>query len=163
MDSQVIPNQQVTDSLEIRTLSADYKSLFVLQTLKADTIIADFSYEKKLEQPDRYSVQLNETEHIILSPNYLQYINHSCSPNVFFDTTTMELKTLRQIEAGEELMFFYPSTEWKMTEAFNCICGSSECLGEIQGAAYLTYDNLVKYRFSKYILDKYRNLSKGLS
>ena len=73
----------------------------------------------------------------------------------------MELKTLRAIKVGEELNFFYPSTEWKMTEAFDCLCGSSECLGQIQGAAYLTYDNLTKYRLSKYILDKFQNLGKS--
>lgn len=158
MKSQISKIQQVTPFLEVRQQSADYKSLFAAQDLETNTIIANFSFEKKIAKPDRYSVQVNETEHIILSPTYLQYINHSCSPNVFFDTTTMELKTLKTIKVGEELAFFYPSTEWKMTEAFNCICDSSACLGEIQGAAYLTYDNLKKYRLSRYILDKFRNL-----
>jgi len=158
MQSQSIQNKQVTPTLEVRTISADYKSMFALQELSENTVISNFSHKEKLFKADRYSVQINETEHIILSPNYLQYINHSCTPNVFFDTTTMELKTLRTIKKGEELAFFYPSTEWKMTEAFNCICGSSACLGAIQGAAYLTYDNLKKHRFSKYILDKYQNL-----
>ena len=77
---------------------------------------------------------------------------------MFLDTQKMELKTLQSIKAGEELVFFYPSTEWKMKEPFNCICKSPDCLQRIQGAAYLTYDNLVKYRLSEYILDKYRNL-----
>ena len=160
MKSRSIQNEQVTPILEIRAESADYKSLFALQDLDANTVISTFSHKEKLLKADRYSIQLNETEHITLLPNYLQYINHSCHPNVFFDTTTMEMKTLEFIKKGEELSFFYPSTEWKMTEVFNCNCGNSECLGEIQGAAYLTYDNLVKYRLSKYILDKYRNLGK---
>lgn len=158
MKSQSIQREQVTSTLEVRQQSADYKSMFAIQDLNVNTIIANFSFGEKLQKPNRYSVQINETEHIILSPLYLQYINHSCSPNVFFDTTTMELKTLRPIKAGEELAFFYPSTEWKMTEVFNCVCGSPECLGQIQGAAYLTYDILKKHRFSKYILDKYQNI-----
>lgn len=158
MKSQSIQNEKVTSILEVRAKSADYKSMFARKELSANSIISNFSYTEKFEQADRYSVQINETEHIRLSPDYLKYINHSCRPNVFFDTTTMELKTLRPIKEGEELAFFYPSTEWKMTEAFNCVCGTPECLGQIQGAAYLTYDNLKKHRFSKYILEKYQNV-----
>jgi hypothetical protein len=82
--------------------------------LKADILIADFSYEEEVEQPNHYSVQLDENKHIILSHLYLQYVNHSCSPNVFFDTTAMELKTLQPIQASESLRFFYPSTERKI-------------------------------------------------
>lgn len=161
MKFQPIQQEQVTPSLQVRGQSANYKSLFATQALIAETIIAKVDYEKKLQQPDRYSVQINETEHIILSPTYLQYLNHSCTPNVFFDTTDMVLRALRDIKAGEELRFFYPSTEWKMTEAFECICGSPACLGQIQGAAYLTYDSLNKYRLSQYILNKFKNLGKA--
>ena len=158
MENQVVQNQQVNALFEVKAQSADYKSIFATQDLKINTVIANFSYKEKLLAPNRYSVQINETEHISLSPDYLKYLNHSCTPNVFLDTQKMELTTLRAIEAGEELMFFYPSTEWKMTEAFDCICKQPDCLQSIQGAAYLTYDNLIKYRLSEYILDKYRGL-----
>lgn len=158
MENQVIQNQQVNTLFEVKAQSVGYKSIFATQNLKVDTVIAKFSYEEKLPIPNRYTVQINETEHISLSPDYFKYLNHSCAPNVFLDTHKMELKALRAIEAGEELMFFYPSTEWKMTEAFDCICQQPDCLQRIQGAAYLTYDNLVKYRLSEYILDKYRSL-----
>jgi hypothetical protein len=151
--------ENVTPFLEVREeISTGYKSLFVRQNLDANVVLEKFTYDAKLKTPTRYTVQISETDHIELSPNYLQYANHNCEPNMFFDIVKMEFVTLRAIEEGEELSFFYPSTEWKMTESFNCICNSSNCLKQIQGAAYLTYDNLVKYRLSEYILDKYRNL-----
>lgn len=53
-------------------------------------------------------LQVGETEHIMLSPEWLQYVNHSCTPNVFFDTSTLKLIALKDIKAGEELCFFYP-------------------------------------------------------
>ncbi len=97
----------------------------------------------------------------MLNPEYLQYINHSCNPNVFFDIENMVLIALRNIEMGEELTFFYPSTEWSMDRGFNCICESQNCLGYIQGAAHLPLNIFKKYKLSGYIqqnlgiLDKY--------
>jgi hypothetical protein len=33
------------------------------------------------------------------------------------------------IEVGQELTFFYPSTEWDMAQGFECICGTATCRG----------------------------------
>jgi hypothetical protein len=38
------------------------------------------------------------------------------------------------LKAGEELTFFYPSTEWDMAQGFDCFCGSKTCKGWIDGA-----------------------------
>ncbi|MEB3341789.1 SET domain-containing protein-lysine N-methyltransferase [Okeania sp.] len=99
-------------------------------------------------------MQISDREHIMLAPEYLQYINHSCNPNVFFDTTNMVVTALRNIEIGEELTFFYPSIEWSMDRGFSCLCHSENCLGNIQGAAHLPPDVLKKYKFSDYIKQK---------
>nr|WP_293094449.1 SET domain-containing protein-lysine N-methyltransferase [Okeania sp. SIO2F4] len=90
----------------------------------------------------------------MLDPECLQYINHSCNPNVFFDTENMVLIALRNIEIGEEFTFFYPSTEWSMDKGFSCICQTENCLGYIQGAAHLPLDVLTKYKLSVYIQQK---------
>jgi hypothetical protein len=50
----------------------------------------------------------------------------------------MKLLALKEIQPGDELMFFYPSSEWAMTQAFDCFCGTAKCLHRIQGASYLT-------------------------
>ena len=83
--------------------------------------------------------------------NKARLINHSCDPNVFFDTTKMEVVCLKHIQPGEEFRFFYPSTEWEMSQPFVCNCGSSNCLQLISGAAQLSDDTLAKYRLSDFI------------
>ena len=116
-------------------------------------IISSFSAKEILNEPSFLSIQTGIEKHILLDPEFLQYTNHSCEPNVFFDTTKMEQVALRDIEEGEELCFFYPSTEWEMTQSFDCFCGHTACLGEIKGAAFLNEAARKKYRFTDYIQD----------
>lgn len=97
------------------------------------------------------TVQVDVDKHITLVPEFLQYINHSCAPTVFFDTTTMELICLKALQPGDELTFFYPSTEWEMAQPFICNCGKPECLQLINGASTLSGDVLEKYRLTDFI------------
>ena len=43
----------------------------------------------------------------------------------------------RGLKVGEEMTFFYPSTEWDMDQGFDCFCGSEVCLGYIGGAKHM--------------------------
>jgi hypothetical protein len=52
--------------------------------------------------PNYLTVQIGENRHIRLDPEYLKNINHSCDPNVFFDTAAMEVVALQDIAAGQE-------------------------------------------------------------
>ena len=117
-------------------------------------VICKFGNKEILDRPNYLTVQIGDSQHIMLDPEYLHYINHSCSPNVFFDTENMVLIALRNIEIGEEFTFFYPSTEWSMDRGFDCICQSENCLGYIQGAAHLPLNVLTKYELSDYIKQK---------
>ncbi len=47
-------------------------------------------------------LQVGDDKHIELSPTWLEHINHSCEPNVFFNTATYQLEALRDIARGEE-------------------------------------------------------------
>ncbi|ETW79066.1 hypothetical protein HETIRDRAFT_323246 [Heterobasidion irregulare TC 32-1] len=93
----------------------------------------------------------NSDDHIELNSDLL-YVNHSCEPNVAFDLsstnmTEWQVRALKPIRSGEPLSFFYPSTEWDMGQPFECICGTSSCLGQIQGAAYLSKEDLLARKF----------------
>ena len=127
------------------------KSLHATVTFNPGDIISTFGAKEILTEPNYLTVQLNNQEHILLTPEFLQYINHSCEPNVFFDTTKKVVTCLRKIDEGEEMTFFYPSTEWSMAQEFDCHCGTQGCLGRIQGAAHLHPDILPKYQISKHI------------
>ena len=98
-----------------------------------------------------YSVQVEERQHITLLPEYLSYTNHSCDPNVIMDVENLRMTALKDIEPGENLAFFYPSTEWDMSDEFECGCGAPNCLGRIRGAKYLDRELLRQYWLSPYI------------
>lgn len=117
-------------------------------------IITNFSAAATHRQPSRYTVQVGEDQHIILAPEFLQYINHSCHPNAFFNTTTMELTALQPIAPGDEFTFFYPSTEWDMAEPFQCLCGTTQCIGVIKGARSIDVTVLNRYTLTDFIQSK---------
>jgi hypothetical protein len=103
------------------------KSLHTIESLKINQVICYFTSQYVIPTPNYLSLQVNEQQHIVLAPEYLTYINHSCDPYVFFDTTPMCLIALRNIRPVEEITFFYPYTEWVMAQGFACVCGSANC------------------------------------
>lgn len=137
------------------------KSLHAAAFFDAGEMICLFEAEKILETATYLTIQTGEQKHITLSPDFLQYVNHSCAPNVFFDTQQMQLVALREIEPGDELLFFYPSTEWDMAQPFDCFCGNSCCLHQIKGAAYLTADEAARYRLTAFISEQLLNRQKS--
>jgi hypothetical protein len=148
-DYRVISNHGIAEMR--RKVSNDQNALFALQSFHPGEMIAEFWAGTIAAEPTYLTVQVGSRKHITLQPEFLQYINHSCEPNVFFDTTLMKVVALKEIRQGEEFSFFYPSTEWKMTQTFSCYCGSPHCLGNIRGAAYLSDDVWKRYRLTDFI------------
>jgi hypothetical protein len=132
-------------------IANEQNALFALRPYHPGEVIAEFSAGTISAEPTYLTVQVGIARHITLQPEFLQYINHSCDPNVFFDTTTMQLVALKELQPQQEMTFFYPSTEWEMTQSFNCYCGSHHCLGKIQGAAFLSKQAQEQYRFTDFI------------
>ena len=158
MDTLTAPAYRIISNHEFaevrQKISNQQNALISLRSYKAGEIIARFSAGTISQEPTYLTVQVGIGKHITLEPEFLQYINHGCEPNVFFNTTTMELIALKDIGSEEEMTFFYPSTEWKMTQSFRCYCGSPHCLGEIRGAAYLSKEAQEKYRFTDFIQEQ---------
>ena len=125
--------------------------LFANASFKAGDTIVAFDASKIVDTPNYLTVQVSEHKHIYLFPEYLQYVNHCCEPNVLFNTTTMQLECISDIETGEELRFFYPATEWKIAQQFVCNCGKASCVGLIQGAADTPTEVLNKYKLTDFI------------
>ena len=130
------------------------KSLHTTVPHKKGKVFSTFEAAETLTVPSKYTVQVQDEVHIILQPEFLQYINHSCDPTIFFDTTRMEISCLKNISSGDELTFFYPSTEFEMASPFNCFCGSNNCLHKIQGASFLSQEVILRYKFSDFIMQK---------
>src|SRR5688500_5344824 len=105
-------------------LSNNQNALFALKSYQPGDLIAHFGAGSISKEPTYLTVQVGHDKHITLQPAFLQYINHSCEPNVFFNTSTMQLVALKEVGMDDEFTFFYPSTEWKMNQPFQCYCGS---------------------------------------
>lgn len=148
-DYRVISNHSIA---EVRRKNANgQNALFALRSYKPGDVIAEFHAGTISAKPTYLTVQVGTDKHVTFDPEFLQYINHSCDPNVFVNTTTMQVVALKEIKKEEEMTFFYPSTEWKMTQSFDCYCGSPKCVGKIRGAAYLNAELQSQYKFTDFI------------
>ncbi|CAK7265592.1 hypothetical protein SEPCBS119000_001592 [Sporothrix epigloea] len=88
------------------------------------------------------TVQVGRDQHINLNSDLL-YVNHSCEPSLLFDTCSRNIWVgPKGLRAGDELTFFYPSTEWDMAQSFSCLCGTLSCRGRIAGARSMSRDQL---------------------
>jgi hypothetical protein len=96
------------------------------------------------------TIQIDKYRHLE-EPRVLAFLNHSCHPTVLVDTNGPMVFAATDIMAGEELTFFYPSTEWKMVRPFICLCGSAQCLHYITGARHLSLDTLDRYFINAHI------------
>ena len=99
------------------------------------------------------TVQVGKDANIELTDD-LVYLNHSCNPSVIFDVEKLELRILadRPLKSGDEVTFFYPSTEWDLAQRFECTCGSEHCLRTVQGAKYLDDATLERYWLNPHII-----------
>ncbi len=127
------------------------KAFFAQRSYEPGDVVADFAAGQVLSHPTYLTVQVDVDKHIMLQPEHLQYINHSCDPNVFFDTYRMKVIAQKRIAEGDEMTFFYPSTEWSMVQPFKCFCGTARCLGEIKGAAHISPEILSGYQLTRFI------------
>jgi hypothetical protein len=110
------------------------------------------------------SVQASRDLHIELNSD-LVYINHSCKPSLVFDMERWEVRVDggRDLKEGDELTFFYPSTEWSMAQPFECGCKEEGCKGEIKGAKDMEENVLRQYWLNKHIEEMLEEKRKGTS
>jgi SET domain-containing protein len=123
-----------------------FKGVFAQEAIMQDSVI--FYLKGAITtQPTKYTIQLGHRRHLNFPAirkvdddlNYCwQYLNHSCEPNGYLNVDELTVRALRDIAPREEITFNYLTTESEMAEPFNCICGSADCFGFIQGRNFLT-------------------------
>lgn len=123
-----------------------------MQTLPPGTTVTKITGSTVARNRAYTTVQASETTDIELNSD-LVFCNHSCSPSIVFDMTKMEVRVAdeRPLRRGEGLTFFYPSTEWDMSQPFECNCGESECIGVVRGAKHLDAQVLKRYWLNEHI------------
>lgn len=101
-------------------------------------------------EPTYQTIQVGTNQHM-QNFGVLAYLNHSCHPNVIVDTVNLAVYAAQEICVGDELTFFYPSTEWDMARPFVCLCGAPECIRLVVGARFLSVDRLSRYYINPHI------------
>ncbi|KFZ07239.1 hypothetical protein V501_06632 [Pseudogymnoascus sp. VKM F-4519 (FW-2642)] len=113
----------------------------------------DFPPATPASEPTYATVQQGRDTHLNLNSD-LVYINHSCDPSLILDIPSLSfLAGPRGLSPGDELTFFYPSTEWSMAQPFTCFCSSPACRGVINGAGSMSQKSLEGIYLNGYIRD----------
>lgn len=146
------PHAPSQSDFRIDTLtSSGQRCLRIGRDAAAGELLVSLARSRRVCEASYLTVQLDEQTHLELHPSFTECVNHSCAPNVAFDLERMALVALRPITAGDELTYFYPSTEWTMTRPFVCHCGTDACLGTIDGASTLSDVQVASYRLSLFV------------
>ena len=153
-----------TDVITIRTENKT-RSLVARQSFKRGEVVYSIPNEKLFDKPTRFTVQMDRNLHTEVGK--LSALNHSCDPNVILDMERMLVIACRDIQAGEELTFFYPSTEWEMEAPFICLCGAPNCIHVVAGARFLPPSTLEHHYLNRHIrelmIDLLNNTQKHLT
>lgn len=116
------------------------EGLFTKFSIKNYTLVAkekDFFISVR-ENVGKFSIQI--TKELFLDykkhPHYLDFVNHSCEPNMKYNVSNFAFYAIKDIQKGEELTCDYETTESNLVldrVDFECKCGSGECRGHISG------------------------------
>ena len=151
----------MTSTMETLTVRTEnkFRTLTTKQAYKKGGVICSMPSENIMDKPNRFTVQIAKDKHTHVGK--LAALNHSCDPNVVLDTERMLMIARRDIEKGEELSFFYPSTEWEMQAPFICLCGSTNCIHVVAGARFLPLSTLENHYLNKHIREMMIELLNG--
>ncbi len=144
------PGALTTDAVRVGGDEHTGRSVIAVRTIPHGEVLADLRTAPRVAVPTRFTVQIGVDVHIDGIWQFT-FLNHACAPNVRIDTTAMTISAVREIAAGEELGYFYPSTEWQMTEPFDCRCGAVACVGRVTGAADLSAGVLASHWVNAHI------------
>ncbi len=106
-------------------------------------------------------LQVDEELYILTheEPEPNDCFNHSCNPNLGF-FGQIGLVAMRDIKAGEELMFDYAMSDGGPYDEFECYCGSSNCRNKVTGNDWKLPELWERYQgyFSPYLARRIMNL-----
>lgn len=141
----------VMETLAIKTENK-FRTLVTKRAYKKGEVICPIPSENIMDKPNRFTVQIERDKHTHVGK--LAALNHSCDPNVILDTEDMLMFACKDIAKGEELFFFYPSTEWQMDAPFICLCGASNCIHVVAGARFLPLSTLEHHYLNPHIREE---------
>ena len=166
-----ISKNNLQDIFEYNTSSFGQISLTSRVSRPAGSHLCYITTHTAVAQTTWSSVQTSKTTHVEFSSGLL-YINHSCSPTVeikvhepdtegnYANGTSGGVRVAgdRDLQVGDEVTFFYPSTEWESPRPFKCLCGTQEsgdgkrCIGTQRGSKFLNQETLERYFMNQHVV-----------
>ena len=108
------------------------KGLYAAVDIPKNTIVTrvtgapmNFAQTLELNERESHTLQIGPDQYILCDPPFL-YSNHSCEPNCGL-TPELEVRTLRDIKQGEELLWDYSTSMLERHWTMPCNCGSRNC------------------------------------
>jgi hypothetical protein len=108
------------------------KGLFAKRDLSTGTVICkvtgkelNFSDTVELHEKESHTLQIDFDKYIYCESPFL-YSNHSCEPNCGVNAY-LDLFTLKNIKAGEELFWDYSTSMFERHWTMKCDCGKKSC------------------------------------
>jgi hypothetical protein len=107
------------------------------------------------------SVQIEDLLYLAGSPEPepADFINHSCDPNCGMHGNTV-LVAVRDIAAGEAIVYDYAMSDGSDYDEFECGCGAATCRGKVTGNDWMLPELQLRYRgsFSPYLATRIASL-----
>src|SRR5579859_2089960 len=89
-----------TLGLRMNTEQSGHRSVTALVAFEPGDALSPFRGNIQAKAT-RHTLQVGPSEHLLLEPEILQYVNHSCDPNVVFDIRRRTLRAIRAIAPGD--------------------------------------------------------------
>lgn len=128
--------------------------LFTKNFIKKNSVIFHFDGKTGDDaHTNPESLQIDEDKFLESTLKFDDFLNHSCEPDCYIDWKNLNLVSLRDIHIDEELSFNYNTAEYDLINmieycGFKCKCNSKNCIGEVKGFRYLSFNQ--KKKIQKY-------------
>lgn len=115
------------------------KSLIANKNFKKDEIVIreDNYWFGTGDETSDYAIQVGDDLFLdTVHPKDPDFVNHSCNPNMIYDTKSFMFITIKDIQKGDELTIDYEQYEDDLVKDgldFICKCNEINCRGRIIG------------------------------
>jgi len=124
--------------------------LFAKKNIPAGTVLCyisgnetDFAKTVALKEKESHALQVDLGRYILCESPFL-YSNHSCNPNCGI-SPQFEMIALKNIKAGEELLWDYSTSMLERHWTMECSCGEKECRKIVTDFDLLPHEVQTKY------------------
>ena len=129
-------------ALVIRRSLIHADGVYTTARIKGRTIVAEYTGPRMTyaqadqiyeHSPRTYLFGMSDGERVVDGDGMAAFINHSCDPNCESDEigSKVVIRSLRDIEPGEELAYDYCLYDGDPDDPALCFCGAKHCRGSM--------------------------------